>query len=150
MLASVAPAAASVARAAAAAIFKKMEGEKMAGYNKIIVVGNLTRDVELKHTTSGKTVCNLGLAINTGFGDKKETLFIDATVWDKQAESCATYLKKGSAVLIEGRLVSESWEKDGEKKEKVKIVAQSVQFMSGWKGSEKTQEENNVTDDIPF
>ena len=107
----------------------------MASYNKVIVMGNLTKDVELRHTESGLAVADLGIAINerTGRGEniKEVTIFADVTVWDKQAENCANYLKKGSPVHIDGRLKFDQWEdkESGKKRSKLGIVANSVTFL---------------------
>jgi single-strand DNA-binding protein len=103
----------------------------MASFNKVIVIGNLTRDPEIRYTSNGKAVCNVSLAINRKNGDKDETTFVEITVWDKQAESCSQYLAKGDPALFEGRLQSESWaDKDtGAKRSKLIIVAERVQFL---------------------
>jgi single-strand DNA-binding protein len=109
----------------------------MASFNKVFLMGNLTRDPELSYTTEGVPVCKFGLAVNKSFttkqGEKKEdVLFIDITVWRKQAENCATYLKKGRQALVEGELKLDSWQsKEGEKRSKIKVVAQSVTFIGG-------------------
>jgi len=99
-------------------------------------MGNLTRDPELRYTPSGMAVCTLGLAINRKWydkstGEKKEDVcFVDVTVWGKTGENCAEYLAKGSQVLIEGRLHFRTWESDGQKRSKLDVVAENVQFMS--------------------
>jgi single-strand DNA-binding protein len=102
-------------------------------FNKVLMVGNLTRDPELRYTPAGLPVCNLGLAVNTKYksGDetKEEVLFIDVTVWGKQAETCSQYLSKGRQVLVEGRLNERKWEADGQKKSKMEIVASTVKFL---------------------
>ena len=108
----------------------------MANINRVILVGNLTRDPELRHTPSGTSVCKLRLAVNsrqkdaaTGeWGDKPN--YFDVTVWGNQGESCAQYLSKGRPVGVDGRLDWREWEaQDGTKRSKVEIVAQSVQFL---------------------
>lgn len=107
----------------------------MADLNKVILVGNLTRDPELRYTPSGMAVCNLGLAVNRVYNDKagqkqKETTFLRVVVWGRQGETCGSYLKKGRPVLVEGRLQSKSWEgKDGQKNNTIEIVADRVQFL---------------------
>jgi single-strand DNA-binding protein len=106
----------------------------VADFNKVILLGRLTRDPELRYTPNGVAVTDLGLAVNRSWGSgadqKKETLFVDITVWQRAAENCAEYLKKGSEVLIEGRLVLESWQgNDGQKRNKLKVVANTVQFL---------------------
>ena len=87
----------------------------MASYNQVILMGNLTRDPELRYIPSGAAVCNLGLAVNRkytdGNGEKQEDVtFIDIVCWDKLAEACAEYLHKGSPAFVEGRLKQNSWE----------------------------------------
>lgn len=109
----------------------------MADLNRVFLMGNLTRDPELRYTPSGMAVCNLGLAVNRVYNDKqnqkqKETTFLRVVVWGKQGETCGSYLKKGRPVFVEGRLQSRSWEgKDGQKNNTIEIVADRVQFMGG-------------------
>jgi len=97
-------------------------------FNKVIVIGNLTRDLEIRYTSAGKAVANVSLAINRKSGDKDETTFVEITVWEKQAEICGQYLFKGSPAMFEGRLQTESWQdKDtGAKRSKMIIVAEKV------------------------
>lgn len=106
----------------------------MAYFNKVFLMGNLTRDPELSYTPQGLAVCKLGLAVNNSYltasGERKEDpLFIDVVVWRKQAENCATFLKKGRQVFIEGSLRLDQWEKDGQKRSKMKVVANQVKFI---------------------
>jgi len=110
----------------------------MAGYNAVILVGNLTRDPELKYIPSGTAVCDLGLAINDKRKNAKgeyveETVFVDVTVWARTAEVACEYLKMGSQVLIEGRLKLDTWEKDGQKRSKLKVIGERMQML-GSKG----------------
>lgn len=108
-------------------------------YNKVILIGNLTKDPELKYTPQGTPVSTFSLAINRKYkqGDdmKQETTFIDIVVFGKQAESCSQYLNKGSSALVEGRLQERRWESDGQQRRKFEIVAQSVRFLSPRKGT---------------
>lgn len=103
-------------------------------FNKVILIGNLTKDIDLRYTNGGTPVATLRLASSTkyksGDGMKEETLFIDTTVWGKQAESSNQYLHKGSSVLIEGRLQERRWEKDGKKHSKIEIIAQNIRFLN--------------------
>ncbi len=103
-------------------------------YNKTILIGNLTKDVELRYTGGGTPVATLRLASSTKYkgndGMKEETLFIDCVVWGKQAESCNQYLHKGNSALVEGRLQERRWEKDGNKHSKIEIVAQTIRFLN--------------------
>jgi single-strand DNA-binding protein len=109
----------------------------VANVNKVILIGRLTRDPELRYTPSGVAVCDLGIAVGrkwkTPDGSwKEETCFVDVTVWKKQAENCAEYLKKGREAYIEGRLVLDQWQApDGQKRSKLKVVAMLVQFLGG-------------------
>jgi single-strand DNA-binding protein len=102
-------------------------------FNKVILIGNLTKDPELRYTPQGTPVSNLRLAVSSRFrsGDemKEETLFIDAVVWGKQAETCSQYLAKGRQVLVEGRLQERRWESDGQQRSKVEVVAREVRFL---------------------
>jgi single-strand DNA-binding protein len=114
----------------------------MIDLNKVFLAGNLTRDPEIRHTPSGSTVAELGLAVNTGWGEKKETAFIDVTAWGKSAEFCGAYLKKGSAVLVEGRLRQETWQdkQTGQKRSKIGVVAERIQFADSRRDGEKVEE----------
>jgi len=116
----------------------------MASLNKVLLIGNLVRDPEMKQTPSGSNVTNFCLAVNNKFkakdgSMKDDTVFIDVDVWGKQAGPCAEYLSKGSPALIEGRLKMDSWEQDGKKRTRIKCVAQSVQFLSTKGESEQGQ-----------
>ena len=111
----------------------------MANVNKVILIGNLTRDVELKQLPSGNPVAQIGLAINREWKDKdgekkEEVTFVDCEAWGKTAEIMAKYLAKGKPVFIDGRLKLDSWEKDGEKRSKIKVVVESFQFLGSGKG----------------
>ena len=115
----------------------------MAGYNRIIMVGNLTRDPDYKQLASGQAVCRLGLASNRQFRNKQsgdmvqEVCYVDVDVWGAQAESCKQYLAKGRPVLIEGRLKLDNWQdQEGNNRSKHSIVADRVVFMSFGAGSE--------------
>lgn len=107
----------------------------MANLNKVLLMGNLTKDPELRYTPQGTAVVNLRLAVNRKFRDKnqelkEETCFITAVAWDKQAENCNQYLHKGSPLFIEGRLQSRSWEDNaGQKRSVVEVRAERVQFL---------------------
>ncbi|ADU65397.1 single-stranded DNA-binding protein [Desulfurispirillum indicum] len=107
----------------------------MSSFNKVILVGNLTRDPELRFIPSGAAVATLGLAVNNPRADN-ETLFVDVTVWNKVAENCSKFLSKGSPVLVEGRLIYRTWDdkNTGQKRGKHEIVAETVQFLRGGSG----------------
>jgi len=106
-----------------------------ASVNRVVVVGNLTRDPELRHTPSGTPVCSLRIAVNTRRKDASgqwadKANYFSVSVFGQQAENCAQYLAKGRPVAIDGRLVEwREWEQDGNKREAVEIVADSVQFL---------------------
>lgn len=125
----------------------------MAGYNRIVLMGNLTRDPEYKQLNSGQGVCKLGLATNRQFKNRQsgtmvqEVCYIDVDVWGPQADSCRQYLKKGRPVLVEGRLKLDSWEDaQGQSRSKHSIVADSVIFLSNGNGAETdVQDENPVS-----
>ena len=124
-------------------------------YNKIIMIGNLTRDPELKNAPSGTPVCGFGIAVNKKYKKdnemKEEVTFINVIVFGKQAESCGQYLNKGSQVLVEGSLRESRWEtEDGKKSSKHEIIAQSVRFMSKAQAQEGTDKPEETTDIEPF
>jgi single-strand DNA-binding protein len=109
----------------------------MAAFNRVIIVGNLTRDPEYRQLASGQAVCRIGLATNRQFKNRQtgsmvqEVCYIDVDVWGAQAESCRQYLQKGRAVLVEGRLKLDNWEdQNGQSRSKHSIVADRVVFLS--------------------
>ena len=109
----------------------------MASLNKVFIIGNLTSDVELRHTPGGVPVADLNVAVNREFvskdGERKnEVSYIDVVVWSRLAETCSQYLSKGRPVMVEGRLHLDSWEnQQGEKRSKLRVVAENVQFLGG-------------------
>jgi single-strand DNA-binding protein len=127
----------------------------MASFNSVTLMGNLTRDPDLRYTSGGSPVCSFGLAINhkyTSNGEKKEEVtFVDITVWGRVAENCNEYLSKGSSVILGGRLQLDSWQTDdGQKRSKLRVVANIVQFLGGKQESQR-QDDNKPEDDaIPF
>lgn len=137
----------------------------MTSFNKVILLGNLTRDPEVRYTPNGIAVASFAIAVNRKYkqGDetKEEVSYIDIVVFGKQAESCGQYIGKGDSVLIDGRLQQRRWEtEEGQKRNKLEVVAQSVNFMpkrsSGQTGSSSQAHpepapETHVDDgDIPF
>lgn len=102
--------------------------------NKILLSGRLTRDPELKFIPSGTAVCEMRVAAGRSFYDKnagekrEETLFINVTAWGKTAEFCDKYFQKGKGIFVEGRLKQDQWERDGQKHERISVVADRVQF----------------------
>ena len=113
--------------------------------NKVILTGNLTRDPEVRYTQSGKAVARLGIAVTRTF-NKDQTDFFSMTAWDKQAEFCGRYLKKGSRVLVEGRVENNNYEKDGVKHYSDQIVVERIEFgdskKSGGGGNYSEQEDS--------
>lgn len=136
----------------------------MTSFNKVILLGNLTRDPEVRYTPNGIAVASFALAVNRKYkqGDetREEVSYIDIVVFGKQAESCGQYINKGDSVLIDGRLQQRRWEtEDGQKRNKIEVVAQSVNFMpkrasSGHSGghshSEPSMEQPVDEGEIPF
>jgi single-strand DNA-binding protein len=146
----------------------------MASFNRVILVGNLTRDVELRYIQSGTAVTDIGLAVN----DRKknaagewveETTFVDVTLWGRNAEIAGEYLSKGSPILIEGRLKYDTWESEGQKRSKLRVVGERFQMLgtrgaagssrapSGTSGNEAHYDDAGephgaatAGDDIPF
>lgn len=114
----------------------------MASLNKVFLIGNLTRDPELRYTSGGAAVADLNLAVNQKFTSKTGELktdvcFVSVTVWGKQAEACGEYLVKGSSLFVEGRLQLDSWEgKDGQKRNRIRVVAQRAQFIGRPRGAQ--------------
>jgi single-strand DNA-binding protein len=107
----------------------------MASLNKVMLMGNLTRDPEIRHTPKGTAVGDLSMAINMTYRtqegtDKEEVCYVDVVVWGRQAETCKDYLTKGSPIFIEGRLQLDQWEtQQGEKRSRLRVRAERVQFL---------------------
>jgi single-strand DNA-binding protein len=107
----------------------------MASLNKVLLIGNLTRDPEIRHTPKGTAVGDLALAINMVYrtpegGEKEEVCYVDVVVWGRQAETCKDYLSKGSPIFVEGRLQLDQWEsQQGEKRSRLRVRADRVQFL---------------------
>lgn len=123
----------------------------MVSVNSVILAGNLTRDPEIRYTPQGTAVGKLGLAVNRKFrtkdGEQKEEVcFVDVDVWARQAENCGEYLKKGSSILVEGRLVLDTWsdKETGQKRSKHKIRAFRVQFLNRPQGRTSSPERDTA------
>lgn len=120
----------------------------MASFNKVILAGNLTRDVEVRYTPGGSAVCDLGLAVNRSWFDKnsnsrkEEVTFIDVTLWGRTAEVAGEYLSKGRSVLIEGRLQLDQWDdrESGQKRSKLKVVGENMTMLGGGNGGGQQQQ----------
>ena len=105
----------------------------MASFNRVVLVGNMTRDIELRYTPAGTAVTDMGLAVNERVKKNDqwtdEVNYFDVTLWGRTAEVASEYLSKGSSVLIEGRLKYDTWEQDGQKRSKIKIVGERMQML---------------------
>ena len=136
----------------------------MKGFSKVIIMGNLTRDPELRSTSTGNTVCAFTVAVNRGFKDqsgnqREEVSFFDCSAWNKLGETINQYAKKGTGVLISGRLEQRSWEDKatGQKRSRVEIVVEDFNFIgnsrdnNGASGDDAmaSVSDSNVPDDIP-
>lgn len=143
----------------------------MASFNKVMLLGNLTRDPEVKYTPKGSAVTDIGLAVNrtytTDGGEKREeTTFVDVTMWGRQAEIAGEYLKKGRPLFVEGRLQLDTWDdkQTGQKRSKLRVVCENFQMLgsreggegggggrsSGGKSPKPAPVEEAADDDIPF
>ncbi len=135
----------------------------MATYNKVLLMGNLTRDPELKQTPSSQSVAQIGIALNRKFKDREgnmreETTYVDCEAWGRTAEVMAQYLSKGKPVFVEGRLKLDQWQdKEGNNRSKLKVVIESFQFIDSKGGQSSTPPSQTQTpqtappaDDIPF
>jgi len=137
----------------------------MTSFNKVILMGNLTRDPEVRFTPSGMPVANFRIAVNHRYKQaneaKDDVCYIDVVVFGKQAESCGQYLNKGNGVIVDGRLQERRWEtEEGQKRSKHEVVAQQVRFlpkrqgggagMSEEPGGAPATDEVPVEDDVPF
>jgi len=126
----------------------------MSGFNRVIVMGNLGRDPEVRYTPGGKAVCNFSIAINENWKDKEgqkqeRTEWVRIVVWDKLAELCGEYLAKGRQALIEGRMQTREWEKDGVKQYTTEVVANTVQFLGGPKNGGDSKPPAGADTDFP-
>jgi len=125
----------------------------MASFNKVILMGNLTSDPELKYTASGTAKATFSIAVNRKYKDssgqaQEDVTFIPITVWAGQAENVSNYLSKGRSVLVEGRLRISNYEKEGEKRKFTEVVAQNVQFLGSKEMS--TESAASTNEEVPF
>ena len=129
----------------------------MASFNRVILVGNITRDIEVRYTPGGAAVAEIGLAMNRVWYDKaaeqkrEEVTFVDVTLWGRQAEVAGEYLGKGRSVMIEGRLQLDKWEdkQTGEKRSKLRVVAEQLVMLGGGRQQPVETEEIQAFED-PF
>lgn len=137
----------------------------MANVNKVILIGNVTRDVESKALSSGSSVASLSLAVNRSYktesgATREEVLFVDVELWGRVAEIAAQYVKKGSPLYVEGRLKMDSWEdkETGQKRSKMKVVGEAIQLLGSKKNADEAPQaprsrpivESDGADEIPF
>lgn len=119
------------------------------GFNKVILMGNLTRDPEVRTTNSGQSVTSFGLAVNRTWrgadGNQQESVsYIDCVAWGKAGEIIAQYLGKGRALLVSGRLEQRSWEQDGQKRSKVEVIVEDFNFVDSRTGGEGSTSSDNT------
>lgn len=124
----------------------------MVGFNRVILIGNLTRHPELRYTQSGTPVAKFGLAVSRRFRQedeqKEEVCFVDIVVFGKQAEHCGQYLSKGNGAVVEGRLNLRQWEtEDGQRRSKHEVVAQSVTFLPKRPSQNADSDQGGAEDD---
>ena len=124
----------------------------MASLNKVFLIGNLTRDPELRYTAGGTAVADMNIAVNSSFTKrdtkekKDEVVFVGVTVWGKQAEACGEYLFKGSSLFVEGRLRLDTWDsKEGQRRSRLRVIAQRAQFLGRPRKGERTAEGSGGT-----
>ena len=135
----------------------------MPNYNKVLLMGNLTRDPELRYTPNGSAVTDFGIAVNRTWkgkdGEKhEEACFVDCTAWARTAEVITEYLTKGRPIFVEGHLKYDTWEKDGKRQSKLKVIVENFQFIGGKddKASSPGKPDNSAPggskrdDEIPF
>jgi single-strand DNA-binding protein len=126
----------------------------MPSYNKVILMGHLTRDPALSYTTNQTAICKFGIAVNHKFGEREEVCFVDVTAWGKQAEATQKYLRKGDCLLVEGRLTLERWtDKEGGNRSKHSITMIAMSFMgkaSGEPAQARQQAQPEQEPEHPF
>ncbi len=126
----------------------------MASFNRVMIMGNLTRDPEQKYTSGGTPFCNIDLAVNDKRKDQQgnwinETTFVNVTLWGRTAEVACEFCRKGSPLFIEGKLKLDKWEKDGQKFSKLKVVGERLQLI-GNKGDSATQAQRSADNSDPY
>ena len=128
----------------------------MPSFNQVNLMGNLTRDPELRYTPQGVAVCDLALAVNNKFTKKNgekvdEVVFVDITCWNKLAENAAEYLKKGRPLFVSGRLAQDRWEEEGtgKKRSKLRVVAESLQFLGTGSKDDAAPEGGATAEEAP-
>ena len=113
--------------------------------NKVILMGRLTKNPELRHTDSGKAVCNFSIAVSEGYGENQRTEFINCVAWNKTAEFVEKYFTKGRMIIVDGRISTRTWEgQDGKKNYATEVVANQVSFGESKKDSETSEDEDEL------
>ncbi len=117
------------------------EADTVASYNRVILMGNLTRDIELRYTPGGTAVTDVTLAVNDRRRNQtgewvEETTFVDVTLWGRTAEVASEYLSKGSPLFVEGRLKLDQWEQEGQKRSRLRVVCDRMQLVGGRQGAD--------------
>lgn len=129
-------------------------------YNKLILVGRLTRDPELRHSQQGSAIVKFGIAVDDGYGENKKPMFVDVSAFGKTAENLSKFFAKGDPILLDGKLTLQQWEKDGVKRSKHEMVAFTFDFIGGKQGQDEDRPARSssrsapaaaaVDDDCPF
>lgn len=124
----------------------------MPSFNKVILMGNLTKDPRVASNPSGSTVCDFSIAMNRRYTlngqDKEEVCYVDIVTWGKQADSCGKYLQKGSAVFVEGRLKTDMWnDKEGNKRSRLLVTAERIQFLNFNRSEDKRLQSSSDSSD---
>lgn len=127
----------------------------MPAFNKVMIMGNLGADPEMRYTANGNAVTNFNVAVNESWTDqqgerRERTEWFSVVTWNKTAENCAKYLAKGSSVFVEGRLQTRSWETDGQKHWKTEVVGDRVNFISGTRDASADEAFAPTVEDLPF
>ena len=118
----------------------------MSGVNRVTILGNLGKDVELKYSANGKALATFSVAVNEGYGEKEHVEWFSVAAWEKLAENCSKCLSKGQQVFVEGRLQTRSWDDNGTKKYRTELIASNVQFL----GKRDDNQDETDPDDLPL
>jgi single-strand DNA-binding protein len=122
----------------------------MASLNKVMLIGNAGKDAELRYTQNGVAQAKFSLAVNNKRDGKDETEWFNIVLWKDQAERLSQYITKGKPLYVEGRLQTQSWEKDGQKHYRTEVVANTVQLLSGSQDAPRRESRDEGFDDLPF
>ena len=125
-------------------------GKQLAHLNKVMIIGNVGQEPEMRFTPAGNPVTSFTVACNTKYGEEETTEWFNVTAWKKLAETCNQYLTKGQQVYVEGRLQTDSWESEGITRYKTKIIANTVIFLGKRKANDIPEEGELEPEDLPF